>query len=114
MFRQHVQRIVSRDSKTRADPHCFGIRNRGAEVSGSRALDAAMAAPTLREPRVAEGVGFEPTRELSPPTRLAGGRTRPLCDPSAWWDVVHQYISGQAASSAAGERRASWELQLVR
>ena len=27
-------------------------------------------------------MGFEPMREVSPPNRLAGGRTRPLCDPS--------------------------------
>ncbi len=31
---------------------------------------------------MAEGMGFEPMRGLSPPNRLAGGRTRPLCDPS--------------------------------
>ena len=31
---------------------------------------------------MAEGVGFEPTRGISPPKRLAGARTRPLCDPS--------------------------------
>ena len=31
---------------------------------------------------MAEGMGFEPMRELSPPKRLAGARTRPLCDPS--------------------------------
>ncbi len=27
-------------------------------------------------------MGFEPMRGLSSPNRLAGGRTRPLCDPS--------------------------------
>ena len=27
-------------------------------------------------------MGFEPMRGLSPPKRLAGARTRPLCDPS--------------------------------
>ena len=32
--------------------------------------------------KLAEGMGFEPMREVSPPNRLAGGRTRPLCDPS--------------------------------
>ena len=31
---------------------------------------------------LAEGMGFEPMRGFSPPNRLAGGRTRPLCDPS--------------------------------
>ena len=37
----------------------------------------------------AEGMGFEPMRGISPPNRLAGGRTRPLCDPS---DERRQYI----------------------
>src|SRR5690606_15445624 len=32
---------------------------------------------------VAERVGFEPTTEVSPGKRLAGARTRPLCDLSA-------------------------------
>ena len=36
----------------------------------------------LREVRLAEGVGFEPTKDVTALTRLAGGRTRPLCDPS--------------------------------
>ena len=31
---------------------------------------------------MAEGVGFEPTTPMTQGTRLAGGRTRPLCDPS--------------------------------
>ena len=31
---------------------------------------------------MAEGMGFEPMRGVSPPNRLAGGRTKPLCDPS--------------------------------
>ena len=31
---------------------------------------------------MAEGVGFEPTTPVSQGNRLAGGRTRPLCDPS--------------------------------
>ncbi len=31
---------------------------------------------------VAEGVGFEPTIPVSQDKRLAGARTRPLCDPS--------------------------------
>ena len=31
---------------------------------------------------MAEGVGFEPTTPISQGNRLAGGRTRPLCDPS--------------------------------
>ena len=32
--------------------------------------------------KLAEGAGFEPAKEITPLTRLAGGRTRPLCDPS--------------------------------
>ena len=31
---------------------------------------------------MAEGMGFEPMKEISPLKRLAGARTRPLCDPS--------------------------------
>ncbi len=31
---------------------------------------------------MAEGVGFEPTTPVSQSKRLAGARTRPLCDPS--------------------------------
>src|SRR3989304_741164 len=49
---------------------------------------------------LAEGVGFEPTRELSPPTRLAGGRTRPLCDPSAR-DHAQYSKGGEAANLLA-------------
>ncbi len=36
---------------------------------------------------VAEGVGFEPTIPVSQDKRLAGARTRPLCDPSGIWDI---------------------------
>ncbi len=32
---------------------------------------------------MAEGVGFEPTTPISEGKRLAGARTRPLCDPSS-------------------------------
>ena len=31
---------------------------------------------------MAEGVGFEPTSPITQAKRLAGARTRPLCDPS--------------------------------
>ena len=31
---------------------------------------------------MAEGMGFEPMTPISRSNRLAGGRTRPLCDPS--------------------------------
>ena len=37
---------------------------------------------------MAEGVGFEPTTPISQGKRLAGARTRPLCDPS----VLHETI----------------------
>jgi hypothetical protein len=37
---------------------------------------------------MAEGVGFEPTIEETPDKRLAGARTRPLCDPSKGGDVI--------------------------
>ena len=36
----------------------------------------------MAENEVAEGVGFEPTIPVSQDKRLAGARTRPLCDPS--------------------------------
>jgi hypothetical protein len=35
------------------------------------------------EGSLAEGQGFEPWIQVTPDNRLAGGRTRPLCDPSA-------------------------------
>ena len=45
------------------------------------------------EVQLAEGMGFEPMREVSPPNRLAGGRTRPLCDPSYHWPYYNHKIS---------------------
>ena len=39
---------------------------------------------------LAEGMGFEPMGAISHPKRLAGARTRPLCDPS-----IHSTISKQ-------------------
>ncbi len=39
----------------------------------------------------AEGVGFEPTTPLSQGKRLAGARTRPLCDPSSTPIQPHNY-----------------------
>ena len=41
-------------------------------------------------PPLAEGVGFEPTTPVSQGKRLAGARTRPLCDPSSI--VCSQYL----------------------
>ena len=37
---------------------------------------------------MAEGMGFEPMKAFSHLNRLAGGRTRPLCDPSVRLRVV--------------------------
>ena len=37
---------------------------------------------------MAEGVGFEPTIGETPDKRLAGARTRPLCDPSGEAPIV--------------------------
>ena len=37
---------------------------------------------------VAEGMGFEPMSPLSQTKRLAGARTRPLCDPSLQLHVI--------------------------
>jgi hypothetical protein len=41
--------------------------------------------------RMAEGMGFEPMTPISRSNRLAGGRTRPLCDPSG--ERLGQYIT---------------------
>ena len=39
-------------------------------------------------------MGFEPMRGISPPKRLAGARTRPLCDPSTNADIIKTNIFG--------------------
>ncbi len=44
---------------------------------------------------MAEGVGFEPTRGISPPKRLAGARTRPLCDPSNGMLSIYQRLGSR-------------------
>ena len=41
---------------------------------------------------VAEGVGFEPTTPISQGKRLAGARTRPLCDPSKFQSYFYVYL----------------------
>jgi hypothetical protein len=38
---------------------------------------------------MAEGVGFEPTTPISQGKRLAGARTRPLCDPSILQETTY-------------------------
>jgi hypothetical protein len=42
-------------------------------------------------------MGFEPMTPISRSNRLAGGRTRPLCDPSSWqlvqYNTVFLYLS---------------------
>ena len=60
---------------------------------------------------LAEGVGFEPTRESKPPTRLAGGRTKPLCDPSAL--DRSQYINALRGGAAYGQNSSSITMQSV-
>jgi hypothetical protein len=46
---------------------------------------------------MAEGMGFEPMTPISRSNRLAGGRTRPLCDPSSGnlgqYSTVFLYLS---------------------
>ena len=42
--------------------------------------------------KMAEGMGFEPMRGISSPKRLAGARTRPLCDPSLNFNI-NNFIS---------------------
>ena len=39
-----------------------------------------------------EGVGFEPTTPLTQGKRLAGARTRPLCDPSTFAQTILFYV----------------------
>ena len=61
----------------------------------------------VRDVRVAEGMGFEPMSPLSQAKRLAGARTRPLCDPSLDANMVS---NGNIASNthrgrARGTRR---------
>ena len=48
---------------------------------------------------MAEGVGFEPTRGISPPKRLAGARTRPLCDPSNGMLSIYQKLGSRCKPS---------------
>ena len=42
----------------------------------------------LMDRYLAEGVGFEPTIGFYPDKRLAGARTKPLCDPSNWHTIL--------------------------
>gem|GEM_PF-4412219 len=50
---------------------------------------------------LAEGVGFEPTTPLTRGKRLAGARTRPLCDPPQFG--MHYYIiTGYATQKITG------------
>ena len=53
---------------------------------------------------MAEGVGFEPTTPISQGNRLAGDRTRPLCDPSfpckdnyATYKLTQEMLASRAA-----------------
>ena len=60
-------------------------------------------------------MGFEPMRELSPPNRLAGGRTRPLCDPSCLYTTnIAEAAKGYKASDAeVTERRIRETIQYI-
>ncbi len=50
---------------------------------------------------MAEGMGFEPMNPLSQVKRLAGARTRPLCDPSlAGYMLSNGYISSNTRACA--------------
>ena len=42
--------------------------------------------------KVAEGMGFEPMNPLSRVKRLAGARTRPLCDPSLPFPMISKAL----------------------
>ena len=66
-----------REGKGRANRYDNGARNGARQVKRETELNEV----------VAEGVGFEPTIPVSQDKRLAGARTRPLCDPSGIWDI---------------------------
>ena len=67
----------------------------GKAVYSTRPAEAGSFAKRLcySHSEVAEGMGFEPMRGISPPNRLAGGRTRPLCDPSKASNIAKIRIS---------------------
>ena len=49
-----------------------------------------------KEGNLAEGMGFEPMGAISHPKRLAGARTRPLCDPSGTPHYIKAIMLRQA------------------
>ena len=54
-----------------------------------------------RSELLAEGMGFEPMSPLSQAKRLAGARTRPLCDPSLGYMVSNDPIPSNTCRSLA-------------
>ena len=57
------------------------MHSAGCELARQRGHRARKSLPADRKAR-AEGEGFEPSAQVTPGSRLAGGCTRPLCDPS--------------------------------
>ena len=56
---------------------------------------------------MAEGEGFEPSKDITTFTRLAGGCTRPLCDPSKYLiNSPSSLYRGLVKTSASLLRRA--------
>src|SRR5581483_4165467 len=78
--------------------HSSGSRPSRGESAGAsdKSLRAAVIRPAATYSRdqiarkMAEGLGFEPRTGFSPCNRLAGGRTRPLCDPSRTLAIIAQ------------------------
>ena len=52
---------------------------------------------------MAEGMGFEPMSPFSQAKRLAGARTRPLCDPSPTLYMVSNGLSLSNTPAIAGQ-----------
>ena len=52
-------------------------------------------------------MGFEPMTPVSRGNRLAGGRTRPLCDPSIWNNQADGVMQYSIVSIAVSSKSAS-------
>ena len=81
-------RFVSKIAEARKG--VLGEASRGTVLGGSRTAGTALKGS--KRAHLAEGMGFEPMTPITRSTRLAGGRTQPLCDPSAG----HRYCSTSA------------------